>query len=262
MTIHPLFSSLLATCLICLISLSGFVFYFVSAARLKRILPYIMGAAIGILLGNAFIHLIPHSLERIKSIELVSFLTIAGIVLFFFLEKGIRWHRHSLVSTEMSGNHLVIKPFGKMNLAGDFIHNFTDGAFIAISFIIDPHLGFGTTIAIAAHEIPQEISDTGALMYSGYTLKRALFLNFISSLSAILGVVLIILAQEIIPISLEYILPVTAGGFIYIAAAGMMPELHKRDVSHYSHLGQGAAILGGIILMLATAKLETLFTHN
>lgn len=262
MTLHPFLLSFIAAALICLISLSGFIFYFVSAAQLKRILPYVVSLAVGILLGNAFIHLIPHSLEQIHSKELVLSLTIGGMIMFFFLEKGIRGHRHGDFSTQVDGDKLLIKPIGKMNLAGDFIHNFSDGAFIAISFIIDPQLGLGTTIAIVAHEIPQEISDTGTLMYSGYTLRRSLFLNFVSSLSAVLGVIVIMLVRGIVPIPLEYLLPVTAGGFIYIAASGLIPELFKNKTSGRSSIGQGVGIILGILLMVVTAKIETLFAHH
>jgi len=247
---------LLAASFVCLLSLSGAVFYFVSPARLKKILPYLVSLAVGVLLGNAFIHLIPDALAEIGSIERVSLFTVLGIFLFFFIEKGMRWkHHHKVILTKISGDSTKIKPLGTMNLVGDFVHNFTDGTLIAGSFSISPQLGWITTLAIAAHEIPQEISDTGSLMYSGYSLKKALQLNFLCSLSCILGVLFILVLQKSVSVPIAYILPITAGGFIYIAASDMMPELQGR-FSAKAHIGQGIAMISGLLFMWCAAWME------
>ncbi len=260
MSTDQVIQSLLAASFVSLLSLSGIVFYFLSADRLKLILPYIVSMAVGILLGNSFLHLIPDAMEEIGSVEEVSILTMVGILLFFFIEKVLQGNKQpEAYSLEAStADFLVIKPLGKMNIVGDSVHNFTDGALIAISFAISPELGLVTTIAIAAHEIPQEIADTGALMYSGYSLKRSLTLNFFSSLPSLVGVLFIVLLQGVFPFSMQYLLPVIAGGFIYIAASDMMPEL-QRKFSSGSTVVQCLSIAFGILFMLITARLENLF---
>lgn len=249
--------SVLAALFICLLSLSGAVFYFITPGTLQKILPYIVALSTGILLSNSFVHLIPEAIEKTGSVEHVSLLTLTGILLFFFIEKSMNWkHYHDVYVQVLPGQSPApVKSLGKMNLVGDFVHSFTDGAVIAGSFAVSPQLGIVSTIAVAAHEIPQEISDTGALLYSGYSLKRSLLLNFISSLSCLLGIAFIILLEQLIPLPIAYILPITAGGFIYIAVCDMMPEL-QGEFSIRSHIGQVVAILVGWLIMMATGTLE------
>jgi zinc and cadmium transporter len=258
---YSILYSFVAASIICLLSLSGAVFFFISPKKLAAIIPFLVSLAIGVLLGNAFIHLIPDAVSSIGSIQQVSLITLLGILLFFFIEKGMHWrHHHEIyISQKKDGsNHGEIKPMGRLNLMGDFIHNFTDGALIAGSFAASPHLGVITTLAIAAHELPQEISDTGTLVYSGYSLKKAIKLNFLCSLSCLLGVASMILLDGFLSIRVEYILPVTAGGFIYIATSDMMPELQQR-FSFKSHVGQGIGILAGLGIMILTVSLEKFF---
>lgn len=255
--------SLLAALFICLLSLSGAVFYLVQPQRLQTILPYFVALAVGVLLGNAFIHLIPDAVAEIGSIEEVLLFTLGGMLLFFFIEKGLRWkHHHQVYITNKSQDKIAdIKPLGKMNLLGDFIHNFTDGTLIAGSFTVSPQLGFITTAAIALHEIPQEVSDTGCLVYSGYSLKRALTSNFLCSLSCIVGVLFVFGLQELVNLPVAYLLPTAAGGFIYIAASDMMPELHG-EFTPRAHVGQGVMIVSGLLIMLGAAQLETLWAFH
>jgi len=250
-----------AALVICLLSLSGALFFFISPKKLAAIIPFLVSLAIGVLLGNAFIHLIPDAASSIGSVQQVSLLTLLGILLFFFIEKGMHWrHHHEIyISDSNVGSTLhPVKPMGRLNLMGDFIHNFTDGVLIAGSFATSPQLGVITTVAIAAHEIPQEISDTGALVYSGYSLKKAIRLNFLCSLSCLLGVASLVLLDGFLSIRANYLLPITGGGFIYIATSDMMPELQRR-FSLRSHVGQGVAILAGLGIMILTVSLEKLF---
>jgi zinc and cadmium transporter len=255
-----LFHSLLAAACICLLSLSGAVFYFFRPERLQAVLPYFVALAVGVLLGNAFIHLIPDAVEELGSVRPVLLLTMAGMLLFFFIEKGLHWrHHHDVYISGLPGSRRHgVKPLGKMNLLGDFIHNFTDGLLIAGSFAVAPQLGVITTAAIALHEVPQEISDTGCLMYSGYSLRRALALNFLCSLSCLLGVLFMFGLQEATHLPRAMVLPVTAGGFIYIAASDMMPEL-QREFAPRAHVGQGLMMIFGMLLMAGAAQLETIF---
>lgn len=258
-----LFTSLSAALFISLLSLSGAVFYLIRPQRLQTILPYFVALAVGVLLGNAFIHLIPDAVAEIGSIEEVLLFTLGGILLFFLIEKVLRWkHHHQVYITNKSlDKGAEVKPLGKMNLLGDFIHNFTDGTLIAGSFAVSPQLGFITTAAIALHEIPQEISDTGCLAYSGYSLKRAITLNFLCSLSVVLGVVFVFGLQELVNLPVAYLLPIAAGGFIYIAASDMMPELHG-EFTPRAHVGQGVMVVSGLLIMLGAAQLETLWAFH
>ncbi|MFM7430341.1 MAG: ZIP family metal transporter [Flammeovirgaceae bacterium] len=255
-----LLTSLIAALFICFLSLSGAVFYLIRPQKLQTILPYFVALAVGVLLGNAFIHLIPDAVEEIGSIEEVLLFTLGGMLLFFFIEKGLRWkhHRQVYITDKSLDNRMQVKPLGKMNLLGDFIHNFTDGTLIAGSFAVSPQLGFITTAAIALHEIPQEISDTGCLVYSGYSLKRAINLNFLSSLSCLVGVVFVFGLQELVNLPVAYLLPVAAGGFIYIAASDMLLELHG-EFTPRAHAGQGLMIVSGLLIMMGAAQLETLW---
>lgn len=252
MILYPL----LAAAAICMLSLSGAIFYFFKPSTLQKALPYLIALSIGILLSNSFLHLIPEAIEATGSVHYVSFLTLAGILFFFLIEKSI--HRHGRDAGSKEAPYQLspagVKPLGKLNLLGDFFHNFTDGALIAGSFAVSPQLGVVTTIAIAAHEIPQEISDTGTLVYSGYSLKRSILFNFVGSFSCMLGVVVVLLLGQAIPLPIEYILPITAGGFIYIAVCDMMPEL-QGIFSLRAQVGQGIAMIVGFLIILGTGAI-------
>ncbi|WP_233144533.1 ZIP family metal transporter [Methyloprofundus sedimenti] len=152
--------------------------------------------------------------------------------LFFVLEKLVRWrHDHHI---DVPGQDEDIRPIAKMNLMGDAVHNFVDGILIGGSFIEDPVLGFTTTLAIIAHEIPQEIGDVSALVYGGYSPAKEVLYNFYCSLSAVAGAVFTLLSSQLAESSLVFLLPIAAGGFIYIAATDMIPALHEH--SSITHL--------------------------
>lgn len=238
---------------ICLLPLCGLVYRFVSAESLRIVLPVAVGLATGLMLGNAFIHLIPEAFHRLRSIYDVSIATMAGILFFFFLEKALRSANHSSPLEDEPGKYGA-KKMGRMSLAGDLIHNFTDGTLIAGSFAISPEIGVATTIAIASHEVPQEISEAGLLMYSGYSIRRTLQLNLVTSLSCLLGAVVVIFFKNSFSLQISYLMPFTAGGFIYISTSNMMPVLQK-DRSLTDSLFQGLAIVGGIVTVV-------LFSHH
>ncbi len=142
-----------------------------------------------------------------------------------------------------------------MNLVGDFFHNFIDGMIVAGSYLVSIHLGITTTIAVIFHEIPQEIGDFGVLLYSGLTKYKALFYNFLSALSAFIGAILILIVGSSIPNLTMFLLPFTAGGFIYIAATDLIPELHKK-FKIKSSLLQFLFLVLGMLVMLAFVFLE------
>ncbi|CAN5567002.1 hypothetical protein BH10BAC4_BH10BAC4_11580 [soil metagenome] len=222
-----LFYSLLAALFLSSIALAGLLLYFVSGKALNRLLPYLLSLAMGILLGNAFLHLIPDSIKIIGSTERACFWVLIGVIVFFSIEKII--HREKPSSTIMSTDQLLaMKPLGKMTLIANGLHNFTDGAMIAGSFSIDTQLGLLTVLTLAAHELPREISGTGVLVYSGYPLIKAIRLNFMTALSSLLGVIAVFSIGIFIKEFLPYCVPLAAGGFIYIATCNLAPELQKK----------------------------------
>jgi len=221
-----------------LIAFIGIIFVGLNEEFLRRILMALVGFASGALLGSAFLHLLPESLEESGNIAL--YFVLFGIVFFFFMEKFLYWrHCHDEVCP--------IHMFVYLNLIGDGFHNFVDGAIIAATFMISYDLGIVTTLAVIFHEIPQEIGDFGILVYGGLSKQRALAYNFLTATTAIAGALITYFAGFIH--SAEQILvPFAAGGFIYIAATDLMPELHKRRQLNES-LIQPLVIVFGIVLM-------------
>ena len=136
-----------------------------------------------------------------------------------------------------------------MILVSDGIHNFIDGVIIVASYFIGIEVGIATTLAVILHEIPQEIGDFGILLHSGYTVKKALFLNFLSALLAVLGAITALLLQEFTETLITYLIPIAAGGFIYIAGSDLVPELHKTKNVRQS-VAQFVAIILGIVAMI------------
>lgn len=240
--------------LVSAVSLVGALGLLLRAEALKKILQFLISLAVGVLLGEAFIHLIPDAVAQTGSIRAVSLFVIAGMLLFFFLEKVVRWQHHHYVAPE-AGNVL---PVARMNLIGDAMHNFIDGTLIAGSFMVSPTLGWTTTAAIIAHEIPQEMGDMGALVYGGYSPRRAVWLNFLCSLTCVFGVAATLIFGEWLHAPTIYLLPIAAGGFIYIAASDMIPELHNESALAVQY-GQGVVIGLGAGLMLLVGVLEEIW---
>lgn len=235
--------SIASVLLISLISLIGILTFSMSRDRLSKLTLFLVSLAVGGLLGDAFIHLIPESFAELGTNVCVSLLVIFGILIFFVLEKFLRWrHCHIPASKEH------IHPLATINLVGDFAHNLVDGMLVGASYMVGIPIGVTTTLAVIFHEIPQEIGDFGVLLHAGLSVKRALILNFLSALAAVLGAVLsILLTQEVQDFSL-FMLPVTAGGFLYIAGSDLIPELHH-EVRVSKSLLQLAMILLGVGVM-------------
>ena len=244
---HPFYYSLIASLVISSVSLIGLSFLSVKKKVIKKITLFLVSFAIGALLGDAFIHLIPESFESNLTIS-PSVLILIGILLFFILEKFLLWHHCHEVDCHQDSKHVVT-----LNLIGDGVHNFIDGALIAASFSVSYLVGFTTTIAVILHEIPQEIGDFGIMIHHGLSIPKAIFYNFLSALTSILGVVLIFLINlDLSP----YLIPVTAGGFIYLAVADLIPELHRHDTKISTSTIQLLCILFGIGLMYGLLFLE------
>ncbi|MSU60591.1 MAG: ZIP family metal transporter [Candidatus Staskawiczbacteria bacterium] len=213
---------------------------------IKKYIFAFISLAVGALLGDAFIHLIPEALESASSPALISVLIIAGILIFFIIEKFLHWHHHG-------EDH--VHPVGKLILFSDGIHNLIDGVIIGVSFLVSIPLGIATTIAVILHEIPQEIGDFTVLLHSGYSRRRALWLNFFSALTAVAGVIIAFILGQAGEGLVMWVLPIAAGGFIYIAVADLIPELHKtKEVNH--SVFQIIAVILGVLAMLALLFIE------
>jgi len=250
MTIY--LATIAASLAVSLCSLSSAFALWLPAETLKRIVPFLVALAVGVLLGDAFIHLIPDAVARHGSVSDVCLTVLVGVFGFFVLEKLVRWRHDHNVDTRPGAE---ILPLAKMNLIGDAIHNFVDGILIAGSFLADPILGWTTTLAIVAHEVPQELGDVGALLRGGYRPRQAVLYNFYCSLSVLPGALFTLLLSQVAESSLLVLLPVAAGGFIYIAASDLIPVLHER--SSFRHLGgQSASFALGIAFMQGIVLFE------
>jgi zinc and cadmium transporter len=240
----------ISVAVVSLVSLIGVFFLSLREEILKKYVFIFISLAVGALLGDAFIHLIPEAFENSLNANSTSVLIIIGILIFFILEKFLHWHHHG---EDAEDAH--IHPMGKLILFSDGIHNFVDGVIIGASFLVSIPVGIATTIAVILHEIPQEIGDFAVLLHSGYTKTRALWLNFLSAISSILGLVVILVLSQAEETVVLYLLPMAAGGFIYVAVADLIPELQKTKKGWYSVM-QIITVIIGVGLMLALTLLE------
>jgi len=231
---------LASTFVVSLISFIGVLTLVLKEKLLDKILLVLVALSAGALMGGAFLHLIPEAVEEFGDGSIFIYVLV-GFVLFFLVEKVLHWrHCHK--------GKCDIHTFAYMNLIGDGVHNFIDGLIIAASFVVDIGLGIVTTIAVALHEIPQEIGDFGVLVYGGIKKVKALFLNFITALTAIIGGIVGYFLSGNVEGSIVFLLPFAAGGFIYIAASDLIPEIRKEVSLKKSLLYLGIFILG-ILLM-------------
>ena len=241
-----------AVILVSLISLIGVIAISVSQERLKKTLLFLVSLSAGGLLGGAFIHLLPEAFETCGNELRLSLYILLGMVIFFILEKILYW-RHCHVPTSEDHPH----PFAYTNLIGDGLHNLIDGMIIAGGFLISIPVGIVTTIAVFLHEIPQEIGDFGVLLHAGFSRKKALITNFLTALTAVLGAIIILILGERFELEkvLQFVIPLTIGGFIYIATADLIPEL-KKETNLGKSLVQLLFFLLGIGLMLLLLIME------
>ncbi len=204
----------------------------------SSMIPHLVSFAIGTLLGASFLGLIPHALEHTVAVDAhdIGMTLLLGLLGFFVLEKMVLWrhchHNHCDAHSpdaEHEHQHKNKQATGTLILVGDTIHNFVDGILIAAAFLTDTHLGIVTALAIAAHEIPQELGDFVILLHSGFKRSKALYYNVISSLGTVAGAILayffLVDMQHLLP----YILVIAAASFIYIAVADLIPGLHDKN---------------------------------
>ncbi|MBU4252035.1 MAG: ZIP family metal transporter [Candidatus Omnitrophica bacterium] len=240
-----LFWILASTFLVSLISLVGIFTLAIKENLLQKALFCLIGFSAGALIGSAFLHILPECLENNKSTTVFSYLII-GIIIFFIMERFLHWrHCHEEGACKTHA-------FTYLTLVGDGFHNFIDGMVIAASFMASFQLGVVTTLAIILHEIPQELSDFAILVYGGFTKKKALLFNFASALMAIIGALTGYFISDFVQGFSNFIMPLTAGGFIYIAMSDLIPEVHKESNQKRATLAFVAFLLG--IVFMAAAK--------
>ena len=239
---HTLSLIILATLINSLISLIGIFSLWCKEKLLKKIVLSLVALSAGALLSGAFLHLIPESLEHLTSTAVFTYVLI-GFILFFLMEKFLYWyHCHE--------GKCDVHPVSYLILFGDGLHNFIDGIIIAISFIVSIPFGITTTALIIGHEIPQELGDFGVLVHGGFGKVKALFYNLLSQLACVVGGLVGYSLSTSIEGIIPFILPFAAGGFIYISASDLVPELHKEPEIKKS-LSSFAFFIIGILIMLA-----------
>lgn len=251
---QTLLPALAAGVVMALLSLVGYASLAWSKHRTAFVQHAIVAFAAGALLGNAFFHLLPESVEA--SPDALTW-ALTGILVFFVLDS-ILWVYHSHAGRHLHGHedeHVPAKPVGYLNLIGDAVHNFTDGITVMSAFLVNPALGFNTAIAIGLHEIPQELGDFGILLSSGFSKKKALWLNLLVSSAMILGVIGTWLAAGFVTRLTSWTIPLAAGFMIYMACANLFSEI-KEEPKLSTRAWQTAAMFAGLAIMWLTAGLE------
>lgn len=233
---------LISTIFVSLISLIGVFTLGFSEKLLKKIVNFLVSLSIGVLIGVAFLDLIPEATAKGKKEDIFLYVLI-GFFLFFLIEKILGWrHCHE--------EECPIHSFAYINLFGDAVHNLTDGLIIGASFFADFNLGVVTVFAVIMHEIPHEIGNFGVLLYAGFKKTKALLFNFITALTAIAGGIFGYFISSHVDNFTIFLLPFAAGGFIYIAASDLIPEVRKRDKGRGSFSSFIVAALGVLIIYL------------
>ena len=253
----PLLSWIILFCLLggLLSVLAAALFLVLSESLRNHLLPHLVSFATGTLLGAAFLGLLPHALAAVagSDMHVIPMTVLAGLLGFFLLEKLVLWrHCHAdhcevHAPDQKSRDHST----GAMILVGDGLHNFLDGILIAAAFMTDIHLGVVTSLAVAAHEIPQEVGDFAVLLHSGFSRGRAFLYNVLTSLTTVIGGVLAWFALQQMQTVLPFVLAVAASSFIYIAVADSIPSSHQR-VEGSATVQQIVLIAAGILLIYST----------
>ena len=241
MTFDILLLIIAATVINSLVAFAGIFTFWFKQETLKKITILLVAFSAGTLIGGGFLHIAAESIE-IMAVETVFILMITGFSVFFLMERVLFWrHCHDGVCD--------VHPYTYLILFGDGIHNFIDGIIIAASFIINPALGAITTFIIISHEFPQELGDFGVLVHGGMAKRKALIYNFISQITGIVGGIVGYVLSDFGGLT-SFFLPFAAGGFIYIAASDLIPELHKEVNNKKSILSFVIFVLGVVFMYL------------
>ena len=249
--------TLTAVVLVGAVSLVGAVFLGRRGDRLDQILMYLVSLSAGVLVGGAVLHLLPRAFGEADSPLQAPLYFLAGFLGFFFLERFL-WrlhHDHSEFPHSQRDDHPHHPPVAAMTVVGGGFHNFIDGGMIAAAFTLDSSLGWITTGAVLLHEIPREFGDFGILVHSGMPPAKALRFNVLSGLGALIGATLVLALGTRIDGIADALVAITAGNFVYIAAADLIPEIHHHHPRSES-IGHALVLLAGVAIMLGLALAE------
>lgn len=232
---------LAATILNGLVAFVGALTFWMNDKLLKKSIFYLVAFSAGTLLAGALLHLLPESLEYV-SINTAAAFILVGFAVFYLIERLLHWHH-------CHDGHCTHHPMSYLVLIGDGIHNIIDGLVIAASFVISVPFGIVTTLLIIAHEIPQELGNFGILIHGGFSRNKALLYNFLAQLTCVIGGILGFYLSGANQFE-AVLLPIAAGGFIYIAASDLIPELHKETDVKKSFAYFGMFLLGVAVIVL------------
>lgn len=234
------------------LSLVGGLLLLASKKRVK-LAEYATAFAAGALLASAFVDIIPEAMEDGDG-SMVSILVLVGLIAFFVLEIALGWfHQHGAHGHDESSKSKAVIP---MVIIGDTLHNFIDGIAIAAGFLVSPASGIIVTLAVAAHEIPQEVGDFGLLLHNGLSRKRVLIVNILSSLATTVSAVIFYLLGSNLDISFGPLLGLVAGFFIYIAASDIIPSIHASKTRNVKFKKMITLIAGAAIISVAVVTLH------
>lgn len=236
------------------ISLIGGVLLLIKEKFALKISHFLTSFAAGALLSTAFFDLLPEASQHMEELGVevnIPLWTLLGILTFFLMERFIHHHHDHKSHTQEDKKSII-----PLVIIGDTVHNFTDGVAIAATFLVSVPLGMVTSLAVAAHEIPQEIGDFGLMLHKGMARKKVLLINFYSSLSAMVGAILTFIYQDRLEGFLPVVLAVTSGFFIYIALANLVPEIHNRDNQKIAFWETVMLLVGVVVVYIAISTLE------
>jgi zinc and cadmium transporter len=239
----PFLATLVATFAISLLSLSGSLFLFLKDQFLRKVSLFLVALAAAALIGAAFLNILPEIMEQGALSKGMFVMPVIGFAFFYLAEKILHLHHGAEGEEEHSPQAL-----GVLSLTADALHNFIDGVILAAAFLVDIKLGMVATAAVALHEIPQEISEFGVLLYAGFSKVRALTLNFLSATSVILGGIAGFLAKETLLEFVPFVLLFAVGSFLYIGASDFVPEF-KKERDPAKALGLSFVFFAGLVLM-------------
>ena len=250
---------LVSVLIVSLISLLGVFTLSLKKKKLHQTLSLLVAFAAGSMLGAAFFDLFPESVEHVGAEQTFTW-ALVGMVAFFVIEKFFYWyhcHGGRCAHHGLHG-HKHIAPYAYLNLIGDGIHNFIDGAVIAVAYLNSIPLGVVASIAVVFHEIPQEIGDYGILIYAGFDKARALLLNFGAALSVVVGGLFAVFFLEMVESLSGTLIAFSAGAFLYLSASELIPEL-KEEENFWKSLAQFAIFLAGLTVIW---YLGVIFRHE
>lgn len=239
-----------------LVSLIGGLYLIYGKKGVGKLQKAAVPFAAGALLAAAFLDLLPEAGEMDEP-KAVAFWTLGGFVAFFILERSLSWFHHHHDDASSDGHRQTIG----LIVIGDTVHNFIDGLAIGAAFVVSPATGIITTLAIAAHEIPQEIGDFGLMLSKGMAKQKVLLVNVVSALATVLGAAIVYWLGDTLDINQAALLAVTAGFFVYIAASDIIPTIHAEPRRKVANL-QTLILLFGIMFVGVTSSVAHNFVHH